>query len=242
MVWMTRPAGDREIEIKLRLESARQGRALLRGAGFRLLTRRRHEYNIVFDTPGGRLRREGSLLRLRRAGRLATLTFKGPASRIGAYKSREELEVAVADFGAAEAILTRMGFRPAFRYEKFRTTFRSADGRGLAMLDETPIGDYLELEGEPRWIDAAAQGLGFGVTNYITDTYAGLYAFFRRRAGIASADMLFERKSGGSNPALPIRGVRSEKRGSDKQPLFFETPCAKVGSRPRLTSTLIRSV
>ena len=42
------------------------------------------------------LRRSGRLLRVREAGRLGILTYKGPAA-IGKYKDREELEVEVSD-------------------------------------------------------------------------------------------------------------------------------------------------
>ncbi len=43
--------------------------------------------------------------------------------------------------------LKALGFRPGFRYEKYRTSFRLP---GLHMdLDETPVGTFLELEGTP---------------------------------------------------------------------------------------------
>jgi adenylate cyclase, class 2 len=178
-----------EVEIKLKLDSAAQGRRLLRRAGFRLLRRRIHEYNLVFDTPYGSLRARGVLLRLRRAGRLATLTFKGPAAK-GKYKSRQELETAVHDCMALEGILNSLGFGVLFRYEKYRTEFKGA-GPGIACLDETPIGVYLELEGAPVWIRRAARSLGFQESSYITDTYGSLYRLHCQSKGIAPRDMLF---------------------------------------------------
>ena len=40
---------------------------------------------------------------------------------------------------------------------------------------ETPIGDYIELEGPPAWIDDTAQRLGYAEMDYITATYADLF-------------------------------------------------------------------
>ena len=64
----------RETEIKLALPDVKTGRALLRNAGFRATRRRVFERNDVFDAPECVLRKSGALLRVREAGRVATLT------------------------------------------------------------------------------------------------------------------------------------------------------------------------
>ena len=43
------------------------------------------------------------------------------------------------------------------------------------VLDETPIGNFLELEGPQRWIDEVARQLGYSRREYIKDSYAALY-------------------------------------------------------------------
>jgi adenylate cyclase class 2 len=58
-------------------------------------------------------------------------------------------------------------------------------------LDETPIGEFLELEGEPGWIDRTARELGFSEADYITDTYGALFEAYRARNPGAGADMVF---------------------------------------------------
>jgi adenylate cyclase class 2 len=185
----------RETEIKLALPDVRSGRALLRSAGFRATRRRVFERNRMFDTPEGALRKSGALLRVRQAGRAATLTYKGPAA-VSRYKSREEVETRVADAGAMEAILERLGFRPIFRYEKYRTEYGHPEGGGVATLDETPIGVFMELEGTPRWIDHAARQLGFAECDYITASYGRLFLEWRHRQGLdAAADMVFESRT-----------------------------------------------
>jgi len=183
--------GRREIEIKLKLASAAEGRRRLLAAGFRVSGKRQLEQNLVFDTPSRALRRAGLLLRLRRSGRQAWLTYKGPVET-GRHKTRREVELPVADPDALEAILTGCGFEPAFRYEKFRTGFSHPQASGGAtLLDETPIGIFLELEGSPSWIDAAARRLGFEPGEYITGGYGELYVACCRRLGRRPGHMLF---------------------------------------------------
>jgi adenylate cyclase class 2 len=151
--------------------------------------RRVLESNVVYDTPSGALRASGQLLRLRRTGRHALLTYKGPAEP-GRYKSREERETSLADAEELAVILTRLGYRPSFRYEKYRTEYQRPGGAGLVLLDETPIGDFFELEGPPEWIDRTAADLGFSLSDYITETYGSLFSQ-ERSAGTDPAAMLF---------------------------------------------------
>jgi adenylate cyclase class 2 len=180
--------GGREVEIKLRVEGAGPGRRRLEEAGFRENEPRVLEANAVYDSGDQRLRKAGALLRLRRAGERSQLTFKG-RSEPGKHKTREEIEVELGDAAALAGILERLGFQVGFRYEKYRTEFEEGEGR--AMLDETPAGVFIELEGPPEWIDRAASRLGYGEADYITASYAQLHA--RSRAGRAGQrDMLFE--------------------------------------------------
>ncbi len=133
-----------EVEIKLRLGSVAEGRGRLRKAGFRLEKRRVLEQNVIFDTPGHALRRGGVVLRLRTSGARSLVTFKGPAER-GKYKIRKEIEFEVQRGGgpAFIQVLEALGYRPAFRYEKYRTEYAlpaaasrvalPAAGSGVAM-------------------------------------------------------------------------------------------------------------
>ena len=185
------PMGSkREVEIKLSLPSAAHGRRLLRQAGFRVTRRRVYEDNLVFDTSQGQLRSGSLLLRLRVAGSVATLTFKGPPSR-GRYKSRLESETTVSDPAACREILHRLGFRQVYRYEKYRTEYFKIDGEGVVALDETPVGVFFELEGPPAWIDSTARLLGFGIESYISLTYRDLHQSSRARLGLPLRAMVF---------------------------------------------------
>ncbi len=179
-----------EIEIKLAAPSVEKARAALRAAGFRVSKRRVHEQNIIYDTAARELRDSARLLRLRYVGRECILTYKGPPEP-GKHKSREEIETAIANGGAFAAVLERLGYSAVFRYEKFRTELQRPGSKGIATLDETPIGVFLELEGRPNWIDRQARALGYEEKDYITASYARLYYEWQERLGRPAADMLF---------------------------------------------------
>jgi adenylate cyclase, class 2 len=183
---------DRETEIKLRLDSAAAARRLLRGLGFSIAKRRVFEINIIFDTAAGALRKGRKLLRLRQAGRRHTLAFKGPPTA-GRFKSREEAQTEFSDPAAMRRILERLAYKPVFRYEKYRTEYRGADGAGVVVLDETSIGAFLELEGPPRWIDRTARTLGFSKADYVTASYGRLYLEHCRARGVEPGNMVFGR-------------------------------------------------
>jgi adenylate cyclase class 2 len=180
----------REVEIKLAMNSVESARTVLRSGGFHVHRRRVFEANTVFDTADGALRTGGRLLRIRKAGKSVTLTYKGVATP-GPHKSREEIETGLSSEPAAVAIFQSLGYLPLFRYEKYRTEFQQKSGGGTAMLDETPIGVYLELEGAPRWIDSTARRLGFTRADYITDSYGQLYFLWCENHRVPPTHMVF---------------------------------------------------
>ena len=184
------PRSPTETEIKLAVPDLRTARRLLRAGGFAVSRPRVFENNLIFDTSKLTLRRAGTLLRLRQAGGLTTVTYKGRPA-VARHKTREELELAVADAAVMATVFERLGFRPVFRYEKYRTEFRQSRGAGMATLDETPVGLYLELEGSPRWIDRTARQMGLGEQDYITSSYARLYLDWCRKSRVKPSNMVF---------------------------------------------------
>jgi adenylate cyclase class 2 len=112
------------------------------------------------------------LLRLRRTGPRAVLTYKRQLGGDLRYKVCEEHETEIADPDALEQVLRALGFRPAYRYQKYRTELRLDDVE--ISLDETPLGCFVELEGERAAIDRAAARLGFTPEAYVRATYREL--------------------------------------------------------------------
>lgn len=182
---------NRETEIKLELTNGlAEILTRLEGLGFQIAAERVFESNVVLDTPDQNLRSHSELLRIRRVGRRGILTYKGVPDE-GKHKSREEIEVSVPDPDNLELIFLRLGYAPSFRYEKYRTEYQRAGEPGIVTVDETPIGKFLELEGDPAWIDKTAALLGFSEMQFITKSYGRLYQDFRAATGTDAPDMVF---------------------------------------------------
>jgi adenylate cyclase class 2 len=162
-----------EIEVKIKVQRLEPLRREIMGLPATLEAERAFERNIVFDSARGELRERGMLLRLRRTGDCAILTLKAPVQGDSCYKIREETEVAVSDFAAAEKIIGALGFRVFFIYEKYREVFDAGGAR--IMIDETPIGAFIEVEGDPERIDDVAARLGYAANDYIRDSYYQLF-------------------------------------------------------------------
>jgi adenylate cyclase class 2 len=218
-----------ETEIKLRIADVNAFRARLAKLGARCVfggsvsgrSGRVHEWNVVFDTPGGALKSRGQLLRIRietpegsvgrkgaRKGKeiakRVLLTFKQPLRHVNKvesrrrHKVREEIELEVANAEALTKIFERLGMRGWFRYEKFRTTYRLPESQGWARellieLDETPIGTFVELEGPAKAIDLAAKALGFDEKDYVVSNYLSMYREECARRGEKAGDMVFQK-------------------------------------------------
>src|SRR5215472_5687444 len=180
-----------EIEIKFRVPDVDQLETALRAAGFREQTSRTHEMNWLYDLPSGVLRDRGDVLRVRQYGNRWVLTHKSGVTRSSdRHKSRQETETAVEDGEALDKILRALGFQVVFRYEKFRSEW--TDKRGEVVIDETPIGNFAEIEGEPRWIDEIAGRLGITADHYITGSYGDLFLGWKRETSSPAEHMTFE--------------------------------------------------
>ncbi len=194
-----------EIEVKLRLENV----APLVAAGLKLeLEMARHfEDNWLLDTAERQLYARGAVLRVRsisselgspESGTQGLLTLKEKASDdapASQFKLRLETETPVGDPVVALEILARLGYWKVFRYQKYRTVYRAllTDGqRLLVMFDETPLGNFVELEGEEAAILQAVKSLGITPAEYILQSYIALQAAHCEREGRTLEDMIFK--------------------------------------------------
>lgn len=184
-----------EIEVKVAVADP-QIWQIIQGMGASLVRPRHFEDNMVFDFPEGRLRSQGQLLRVRMVDGDASLTFKGTRQDHPKLKVREELEIKVEDGKTLAAILERLGFVQVFRYQKYRTEYllpaEAPEEYVYIMVDETPMGNYLELEGEEQAVLDAARRLGFKENELINKTYSELYAEFCCKNDLAFGNMTFE--------------------------------------------------
>jgi adenylate cyclase class 2 len=191
-----------EIELKFPVSDPADFQSMLPSLGFHLDTARTFERNTLYDTPTRMLREQRQLLRIRQYGSLWTVTHKRPGSdpSPSRFKVRIETETHVDDGEATAEIFTSLGYAPVFRYEKFRTEWsqmplfaaeRSDGALGHLVVDETPIGNYAELEGPPDWIDSMLELLLVDPTTCITDSYGKLFDNWKLATGSPAEHLTF---------------------------------------------------
>ena len=182
-----------ETEIKFRVDDADDLARRLEQAGFHLDTPRAFETNVLYDTPDRKMRARTEILRIRKYAGKCTLTHKRlPDSGPGEdrHKHRIETETEVSDGDALAEVFMSLGLIAAFRYEKWRTEW--SDGEGDCVVDETPIGNFAELEGAPEWIDRVAEKLAVPRSEYMTLSYGRLFEQWREEHHSPAEHLTFE--------------------------------------------------
>jgi adenylate cyclase class 2 len=191
--FLSMTAASHEVEIKFRVADPEVLLARLSSLGFALQTPRTLEINELFDFSDQRLRHSGQVLRIRKYGDKWTLTHKSkaPSER---HKVRIETEMILEDAPALSFIFTQIGLNVAFRYEKFRTEWKTSEGH--LVLDETPIGTFAELEGPPEWIDRTAEALAVSQSQYIVENYVSLFERWRKQNHSRARNMTWDEITG----------------------------------------------
>ena len=87
-------------------------------------------------------------------------------------------------------VLHELGLHVWFRYEKYREEFAREDV--IVAIDETPVGVYVEIEGSEEGITTMAEALGRNPSDYIVDSYRGLFLTLREKLGLTGTDMVFD--------------------------------------------------
>jgi len=177
-----------EIEVKFPLRDRHELLRKLHDVGGQRLYPETFEDNIVLDRRG-ELRTKGALLRVRKFGKYSIITYKGPMSIEGGVKSREEVQTGIESFELAIQLLDALGYKPVFRYQKFREVWRVREAE--VVIDRTPIGEYFEIEGQMDLIRSLAAELGMEMEQAIRHTYADLYRQARRTRADLPNDMVF---------------------------------------------------
>ncbi len=186
---METPLSYEEIEIKFLVDDLAVLRQRVVALGATLATPRTYEDNLCFDTPDGQLQQQGRLLRLRR-DRRNVLTYKEPPVTPDTdFKVRQEYEIEVSDFAQARAIIDKLGFVPVLRYQKYRETF-VYDGAEI-LLDETPCGAFVELEGARDKLERLIAALALDTSPRFTASYGEIFQAVCRTYQLSFTDMTF---------------------------------------------------
>jgi len=169
--------------------SAEEARAAVLAAGCTPLLGRRLQEDALLDTDDEQLRRRRCVLRVRMENGKSRVTFKGPVQP-SVMKLRDELETVVGDGTLLLRVLEELGFHVWFRYQKYREEFALDDV--IIAVDETPVGTYVEIEGGEGGIATTAEALGRGPSEYLLDSYRGLFIRHCQERGLPITNMLFD--------------------------------------------------
>ncbi len=174
-----------ETEVKIRISSLKDTRQKLLALGCLIDRDWYREWNALYDFADGRLETARQALRLRRIGRKAFITFKGQPLKSRSFKVRQEYESEVKNFRHFKKILLKLGLRPVFEYRKKRMLLRK--DRVKICLDETEVGNFIELEGKRSDIVRLAARLGFSRKDFIKLDYAQMIKEKRQRDYLSSS-------------------------------------------------------
>jgi len=187
-------ANEQELEVKFYVKNLLPFEQKLKQLNATLIQPRTHEINLRFDTPDQSLSRSYQVLRLRQ-DQEARLTYKGPGEILEGVRIRREIEFSVSDFKSAQSFLEALGYQVIFMYEKYRSVYGFNDM--LVMLDEMPVGYFLELEGaNPEMILSTSQILGLRWETRILDSYTVLFDRVRQSCGLNVRDLSFDNFQG----------------------------------------------
>ena len=177
-------SSGREIEIKLAAPDVRTAQKWLRAGGFRVYKRRVFESNIVFDLPDGALRGQARLLRVRQAGNAFDPHLQRTAGSRSAQEPRR-IGDWVDDPVAIRAILDRLGYRPVFTYEKYRTEYRQPGQQRVSpRLTRRPSALTSNWKAVQHGSTGLQESLDFRKHDYILDSYGRLYLRWGEKRGV----------------------------------------------------------
>ena len=138
-----------EIEKKYRL-TKKQREEVLRRLPLVGATLKAEEFEENFLYTGEGIDVGRSVLRLRRIGKRAILTYKQRFPTSASIKHQQEDETEVSDADATDAILQALGFEPMLVYEKRRITWQLDNAE--VVVDDLPFGLFMEIEADPEEI------------------------------------------------------------------------------------------
>lgn len=175
-----------ELELKARVEDPDGLRRALLAAGAELVYRGAM-MDRRFDRRG-RLERRDEVVRLRvyhpddRSPEWGVLGWKGPVSRRGNYRAREEWESRVDDPKAVLVILRHMGYKICVRVDRAVEQYRLGDA--TLRIEWYPAMDVLvEVEGTPDAIERAVAATGLPRDAFLPESLPYFTAAYEERTG-----------------------------------------------------------
>lgn len=182
-----------EIEVKLACDDLDRFRRA--GLDLKLTSPRHFEDNWLLDSADNKLFNIGAALRIRFVNGHGLVTYKGivQESARSPLKVREEIECDTSDPDSLITLFERLGFHCSFRYQKYRTVYSLLlDGEEIEVVfDETPMGNFIEIEGDEMRVLGALEAASFTTADFIRESYPELQAARCRERGVPLEDLVF---------------------------------------------------
>lgn len=169
----------KEIEVKVVLKDFKEIKKKLKELGAEKKCPKTFEKNILFGHKKLKFEKDW-ILRLRKFGKKNILTLKTSAKGKKGFKVREEINILVEDFENMKNILEKIGFFEAFYYEKYREDY-IYNGLNIS-LDKTPIGNYVEIEGDYKNILKFLKKINVKIEETISLSYIQLFQMFNKKS------------------------------------------------------------
>ena len=174
-----------ETEVKIKIDAVEPVKQRLLEIKAELYKKRALEQDVFFDNKR-KLEKSDQLLRLRDN---ILLTYKGPKT-LKQMKVRQEIEVMIDNKNNLVQIFEKLGYIPSGKKEKYRESY--VFGMTKICVDETPMGNFIEIEGTKKSVITAAEKLGFSKKQFIAKTYNALWDEHAGKNKI-KGDMVFQK-------------------------------------------------
>jgi adenylate cyclase class IV len=183
-----------EVELKSTVDDVQRRRALVEGAGGRIVFAGRLE-DRRWDTYDRALAAKDHVLRVRvyrtASDVRAELDWKGPTRREGGYKLREELGTSVADPDVLNAILIHLGYEVTIAIDREIVQY-DLNGTMIRFEHYPRMDDLVEVEGTPGQIERAISLLGLPRDGFTTDRLPDFVMRYEARTGERAAISIAE--------------------------------------------------
>jgi len=169
-----------EIEVKFEISNIRKIQQGLKKIGAKKISKVLQQ-DISFDDENETFMKQDKLLRVRKEGDNVILAFKSKKKK-ARFKEAEEIEIKVSDFKKTKGILKRIGFYPMgeFRKTRERWDFKNSE----ILIDQTALGNFLEIEGTKKEIEEIIKLLELDSKKRSSKTYHELYKEYCKKKGI----------------------------------------------------------
>ncbi|MFA6888131.1 MAG: class IV adenylate cyclase [Candidatus Woesearchaeota archaeon] len=174
-----------ETEVKIKIDAVEPIKQKLLGMKAELYKKRALQTDLYFGNK--KLRKNGQTLKIRDN---AIFTYKGPAEKKKNIRSNEEIEIMIDNAAYLQLLLEKLGYVQYWKKERYRESYLI--NMTQICIDETPMGNFIEIEGKKENILDIAKRLGFSQKDFSADGYGKIWREYAKK-NKCKGDMVFKK-------------------------------------------------